>query len=481
MHVRRAIWLSVLSLLCMPALAAQDAPDLLRAALQANGLQGISTIHYHGTATSYNAGLSRIAGEQGRRGEAREYAASMNFGTDAMAVTGNTFEQWGEAEPRRLGGMQAFPGALWSPDVAAWTTPWGFLKGAEKHGATVEQRRRRGRIVHVVSWRLPFNPAPGTSFRVTGYLNEELLVESVEGWTFEPVFGDMATSATFSDYRADRGVRYPARIVQTRGDRPYQELRLQGASVDPADSRRVLATIPLIATPPRPIPALEGIEKLSDGVYLIRGFPNSLAVEFADHVLLFEPGAGNEARTLSGITEARRLFPGKAVRYGVVSSHHAVGGIRTVAEEGITLVTTKGNEGYLRSILAAPRTFVPDALARSGRKPRIEAFRGSKRVFKDDTRSVEIHVLQDMPHIEGMVVAWLPQERILAYSEGFYTLPRMVPIHDHSPNRRRAFVQNLERLGLAPQMMVTSSGKAYRMTLAEMHEELVRDSTEATR
>jgi hypothetical protein len=52
----------------------------------------------------------------------------------------------------------------------------------------------------------------------------------------------------------------------------------------------------------------------------------------------------------------------------------------------------------------------------------------------------------------------------------------MVPVHDFSPNRRRAFVQNVERLGLEPELLATSSGKAFRMTLADMREERARDS-----
>jgi hypothetical protein len=477
MHVRRTFCFAVLMLGGMLAPAMQDSQGILQAALQANGLKDITTIYYYGTGTSYDASTSRIAGQLGRRTDAWEYAAAMNFSTEAIAITGTAFEQWGEPEPRLLGGMTGHPGSLWGPSVAAWATPWGFLMGADKFGATVERRRARGRTYHVVSWQLPHRSPSGIPFQVTAFLNDALQVERVEGWTTDPLFGDVAVEAQFSDYRDSGGVKYPARIVQTRRGMPYQELLLQGASVDPVQARnKVLRTIPLIASPPPLVSApLDGTEKIADGVYQIRGYPNSLVVEFADHVLMFEPGAGNEARTLAGIAETRRLFPGKPIRYGVISSHHALRSIGAVAAEGITIVTTRVNAAYLREVLDSPRTLAPDALTRSGRRPLIEGFRGTSRVFKDATRTVEIHVLQGMPHIEGMVVAWLPKEKILAYSEGFYVRPSMVPVQSNLPNRRRAFVQNVERLGLDPELLVTGSAKAFRMTLADMREELARD------
>jgi hypothetical protein len=46
----------------------------------------------------------------------------------------------------------------------------------------------------------------------------------------------------------------------------------------------------------------------------------------------------------------------------------------------------------------------------------------------------------------------------------------MVPVHGSLPNLR-AFVQNVERLSLKPELLAAKSVKASRMTLAEMREE----------
>ena len=53
-------------------------------------------------------------------------------------------------------------------------------------------------------------------------------------------------------------------------------------------------------------------EKLADGVYRINGAYNALAVEFADHIFLFEPGPQNEARAMAIIAEAKKVIPEQA-------------------------------------------------------------------------------------------------------------------------------------------------------------------------
>ena len=63
-------------------------------------------------------------------------------------------------------------------------------------------------------------------------------------------------------------------------------------------------------------------EKLADGVFRINGAYNALAVEFADHVVLFEPGPQNEARAQAIIAETKKVIPNKPIRYGVISHHH---------------------------------------------------------------------------------------------------------------------------------------------------------------
>jgi glyoxylase-like metal-dependent hydrolase (beta-lactamase superfamily II) len=341
----------------------------------------------------------------------------------------------------------------------------------------------------VVTWQLPFKSPGGLPYVVTGYLDDSLRVERVECRINRPVLGDVTAEARFSEYTEAHGIRYPARIVQRLGGVPELELRIQGIATDSPEARRSLRKLSAGVLLPRARQELKAeSEELATGVHVIRVGAdtvsgNALAVEFNDHVLLFEPGRGSEAHARLTIAEARRLYPGKPIRYGVISHHHTgfIDGLPAVVAEGITIVTPRVNRAFLSAALNAPRTLAPDALALSARKPLIEGFRGDRRVFRDGTRTVEIHVLRDLPHAEGMVVAWLPDEAILAYVEVFGLWPSQVPRPGPTPANYQAFVDNLERLRLAPRILVPANGRVLHLTLDEIQRSLAGETVDFER
>jgi glyoxylase-like metal-dependent hydrolase (beta-lactamase superfamily II) len=249
--------------------------------------------------------------------------------------------------------------------------------------------------------------------------------------------------------------------VQKRAGWPAFDLQVLGAWPNPDKLAKLMAA-PAPAGPPpgaggpppgapaaAPAPALS--EKLADGVYRIRGAYNSLAVEFADHIVLFEPGPQNEARAVQGIAEVKRLFPGKPIRYGVPTHHHIdhTGGIAAAAAE-MTLVVPEVAKAFYDKTLGTPRTLAPDVFAKSGKKAVVEGFKGDKRVFQDATRTLEIHVVKGLPHADGMVIAWLPKEKILAYADMFNWPTAAAPVPDPPVVGSMVFLRTIERLGFDP-------------------------------
>jgi len=184
-------------------------------------------------------------------------------------------------------------------------------------------------------------------------------------------------------------------------------------------------------------------EKLADGVYRITGGYVALAVEFKDHMVVLE-GGQNEARGLAVIAEAKRVIPNKPIKY-VVNSHshfdHA-SGLAPFVAEGITIITHENNKSFLEKALGAPRTLVGDALAKANRKPKVEAA-GVKRVLKDDTHTIELHHVQNLDHSDGMLIAYLPKERIL-FTADFNIPAQGQPV---APSIG-TLVQNVDRLKL---------------------------------
>jgi glyoxylase-like metal-dependent hydrolase (beta-lactamase superfamily II) len=144
------------------------------------------------------------------------------------------------------------------------------------------------------------------------------------------------------------------------------------------------------------------------------------------------------------------VIPNKPIRYAVLSHHHFdhTSGLPAVVAEGATIVTHEVNKAFFENALAQPRTLAPDAMSRSGKKAVIETV-GDKRVFTDGTRTVEVHLIKGLPHADGMLVAYVPDLRIVAYADMFNLPPADNPVPNPPVVGTMVMAENFERLGLA--------------------------------
>ena len=104
----------------------------------------------------------------------------------------------------------------------------------------------------------------------------------------------------------------------------------------------------------------------------------------------------------------QRTFPGKPVRYLILSHHHGdhLGGARAFAEAGAILLTAPGDA-------SAARTAVEPADAR------IETV-ADRRVITDGSRKLEVINIGANPHTSENLLTWLPEERLLFQGDLFY-------------------------------------------------------------
>ena len=122
-----------------------------------------------------------------------------------------------------------------------------------------------------------------------------------------------------------------------------------------------------------------------------------------------------------------------------------------------TVVTHAGNVAYYQQAWANPRTINPDRLAKSGRAPVFEGIVGS-RTFRDDTRELAVYHYPGNMHNAGMLMVYLPKERILIEADSF-TPPA-------NPNEPPTAVANLahfcdavDRLRLDVEQIVPAHGR----------------------
>jgi glyoxylase-like metal-dependent hydrolase (beta-lactamase superfamily II) len=471
----RKVWsLSALliAVLASPA-AAQNAATIIANASKAMGVDGVSSIHYYGVGMAGNLGQNNNANQPWPLTAQNDYVRVIDFTQPASVATWTTYAApvtGGSATANSAQQNIGPQNAAWAQQLEIWITPWGFLKGAAANNATVRSQTLDGKRYRAVTFNAPVKSPGGQPYRVVGYINDQNMVERVQTWLNNPFFGDMLVDAEYTNYRDSNGAKFPARIVQRRAGWPTFEAYILGAHSNPPNLQALLNPPPPgrgggppPAAPPPPAGAqappatpVAASEKLAEGVFRIGQTPaagayNALAIEMADHVILFEPGPQSLDRGRAIIAETKRVIPNKPIRYGVISHHHLdhTSGLAEVVAEGITIVTPQVNRAYLQSALSAPRTLAPDSLSKSGRKPQIEGFAGDKRVFQDGTRTFEVHVIKGLPHADGLVIGYLPKERILVYADMF-NLPTAAtgPVPNPPVVGTRVFLENIERLKL---------------------------------
>jgi glyoxylase-like metal-dependent hydrolase (beta-lactamase superfamily II) len=452
---------AVFAALSAQAAPARTAQAVVAAASKAMGVDGLNAVTLYGSGANYGLGQSPHAGGPWPRSNLSDFKRTIDFtqpATRATAVTWIGSVQGGAPARGDFNQLVTPANPAWAQQLEIWTTPWGFLKGAARYDAVSTPRVVNGRPMQVVTWMTPQKSASGLSYKVVGYIGPSNLVERVDTWVENPIFGDLRVERLYSDYRDADGVEFPMTIVETRDGQRTFEAQLLGIVVNPANAAQL--TAPAQGGPPAgPPPAAQGAtsEKLADGVWRIKGAYNTLAVEFADYIVLFEPGPQNEARGQAVIAEVKRVIPGKPIRYGVISHHHFdhTSGLAADVAEGVTIVTPAVNKAFFERALNQPRTLAPDAIARSGKRPVIEGFAGDKRVFQDATRTFEVHVIKGLPHADGMVIGWLPKEKIAVFADLFALPPASAPVPDPPVVSTQVFLANLERLKIEPERLVS--------------------------
>ncbi len=204
---------------------------------------------YYGSGANFTFGQSNIANGPWPRVNLNDYRRAIDFRQPASRATAVTLAPSVQGGPPTQGMFQQniTPAqTTWAQQLEIWITPWGFLKGAAANAATVRTEGAGPNRQHVVTWMAPVKSPGGQPYRLVGYINATTnLVERVDTWVENPIFGDLPVETRYSQYRDNNGLKYPSAIVQQRGGWPTFEAQILFATANPSNIQELL-------TPPAP-------------------------------------------------------------------------------------------------------------------------------------------------------------------------------------------------------------------------------------
>lgn len=349
------------------------------------------------------AGTARYEGDFGKPGERRAVVTKLRAlasGGDRLLLEQRTWIDGGDAPPR-VETTLVRGARVWRRSADAGGDA-GFV---ELTGPAADDARRFAEL----PWRARAPLAGGTGesdFRS-------------EHWRAHPRLGDVLEKSRCSGVKLVDGRPVASAISFERfGDFDAQdvELALAKAGTAPESARELELPAGARAAAPAHAPPA-ALTTLAPGVFVVEdpACPvRSLAVEFADHLLVLEAPASSATgeRIVDALAAAH---PGKPIR-AILFSHHdprSCGGLRSFIAEGAAIVTTPLDAPFVEATVTRPFTLAPDRLAHRGGKLRIETFDRGRSFADAGQELVVLDLGAASRHCDDYVVFWLPRARLL--------------------------------------------------------------------
>jgi glyoxylase-like metal-dependent hydrolase (beta-lactamase superfamily II) len=137
---------------------------------------------------------------------------------------------------------------------------------------------------------------------------------------------------------------------------------------------------------------------------VLGGSHNGLIVAMGDYLVVFDAPI-NEWQSRFTINAAKAKYPGKAVKYLVLTHHHTdhTGGARTYVAEGATVIVPAPDKAFFEQVFRSPHRISPDELQKNP-KPATIIEVADRLTLADETGEIRFYNIPS-PHAQGMLIS----------------------------------------------------------------------------
>jgi len=165
----------------------------------------------------------------------------------------------------------------------------------------------------------------------------------------------------------------------------------------------------------------------------------------------------SDAQSLWVVNAAKQRFPGKPIRWLVLTHHHMdhAGGLRGILAEGAVLVVGQGAAEHYRKVLAAPMQRNPDLKPMDFSGVQILEVPESHVMSDSKGRQVVAYAMLDNPHAKGLLMVYVPDAKLGfvadVWSPG-------TPMPDKPNPGLISVVRTVQRTGIQPERFAGGHG-----------------------
>ena len=362
------------------------------------------------------------------------------------------------------------------------------IRELERPFIVLEMKRHSDRVFAIDDQKVSGKMYPAAQYRdaygtfIVMFDPATHLPARVRTMDWDALEGDSAFDAEYGDWRDVSGVKIAFNTLYTLNGMKVADLKLSSVMANPTLPAKTFE-IPqaMLNTAAKPAPAnatpfqwiirrqYTGFYYDSDKKYtddrdelrLVDVAPNVSQTQGGTHNTLFiatnnyliaVEAPNDDGQAIQSLDMAKKKYPGKPIRYLILTHHHVdhVGGMRTYAAAGATIVMAKEDGDYFRKALARPETLNPDA-PKKAFTPKIVEVDG-KWSINDGGREVDAYLVEN-PHAADMLIVYVPDAKLGIVTDLY--VPGAPP---PSNTQVAALVKGVQKWGIKPERFAGGHG-----------------------